>query len=613
MIVSNMSGIRLLPFFKVDLRYIRRMHSKANNAWQFDKAPSFELVTLDTIAAPVVKLVNFHNQTEANVTTSPTALAFNGTNYSIHTAAEGGTTKGLFYYKATIGSDVYYSPVFKVGCSANVEVRYQHTCKSVLTGTKAHTNKLLITDAELVPAGVEGNQAALQLADGSLEVTNSHVRSVWRVEKLASRELFERLEHIKQFDNITIFAYGKSYSVKKSTFKVEGGQPNGSLFSAILTFQVDEIDEIPHCECPDFVDDGEVVNGGGTSTDEACPNLAVSIDSSSLPTLSANVSGSPTNSFTTKWYRDGVFFSSSNQISAPNQNAIWELRVKMEGCVQKTATYTYVNVCNIFRIIEEIIAGTLSANYENIPTGATVSAVVKDATGAQVSAALPYTPTESGVYTIEATAGPCTKAKAVFVSADSTTCVHTAQIAQVGSEFQGSVTNPPTGTATYLWEYIAPDNTITQLATTQNITPTQTGVYIFSATIDGCTSRSDGRLFVTHTRVEIINPITVITDNRWRYEVFTQANSSFDDSFKRVEVSQGILPDISGFTGTPEEIARQVGERIIVHLNQNKLEFKNPTTFVSEFSIDNTTNELIVHNNLGQWDVLSIFFLQDLQ
>jgi len=609
MITSNISGIRLLPLYKTNLSYIRRMYTDGPT-WFFSGAPAFEAVTEGSIADATVKLVNYHTGVEATVTANQETLQFNGSTYKINKVTENtNTAKGIYYYKVSFGQDIFYSPVFAVTCTHDVVVRYSHTCKSVLTGTSTHINSLLIPDARIVPAGVEGNQKGTELSNGTLNVTSSHVRTVWRTEVLASRDLYERLDHIRQFDSISIYAFGTVYQVQPNTFKVEGGQPTGRTFTAVLSFQIQGVDEIPNCECPEFTDDGDEGNGGGSSTDAACPNLAVSIDSSNLPQLSAAVSGTPAESYTTKWYKDGVFFSSANTVTAPNQNAVWQLRVKMDTCLEKSATYTYVNECNIFRIIEQIEGSTLNANYENIPSGQTVTARVLDSDDTEVATGLPYTPTESGVYTIEATAGGCVKTKAVFLSAGGTACLHSTQINQVGSEFQGIVNNAPTGTTTFSWQYVDENNTITEIATTQNITPTRSGMYFFKATIGGCQATSEPRLFITHTRVEIINPVNVILDNRARYQMF---NNATDAGATVLTVTKGTLPDISQFTGTPQEITEAIMERIQVHYNQNYLYPADPVSHITEYEIDNAANTITIHKAIGTWDVVTVHFTEDL-
>jgi hypothetical protein len=172
---------------------------------------------------------------------------------------------------------------------------------------------------------------------------------------------------------------------------------------------------------------------------------------------------------------------------------------------------------------------------------------------------------------------------------------------------QGVVTNG-SGVVTYKWEFENQNGDVIQVSSEQNYTPTETGIYYFSAIINQCTAKSQGRLFVTATKIEIVNPVTVITDERWRYELFTATSGSdngFNNTSKSVTITRGLLPNVSGLTD------EQINKRISVFYNQNKLSHKNPTTFISEFSI--TGNVLTIHKNLTQWDVLSIMFLEDLQ
>ena len=231
--------------------------------------------------------------------------------------------------------------------------------------------------------------------------------------------------------------------------------------------------------------------------------------------------------------------------------------------------------------------------------------------GVSVSTSLPYTPTDSGTYTLEATAGTCIKTVAVRVNVSVTDCEFTPTIEANGATFNANIAGAPEGsTPSYEWLFIDENNNITTIGLTDSVTPNATGFYRVRVTIGSCTVDSAGRVFVAHTDVRIVNPVTTISDNRWRYELFTidsGSSNNFDGTSNSVVVTRGVLPDITGLG------SEAIQDKIKVHLNPNSLNYADPTTYVAEFSIDNDTNSLIIHENLTQWDVLNILFLEDLQ
>lgn len=612
MIVSNISGVRLLPLFQSTLAYIKSRHADSD-AWPFAKAPGFQIV-LDTTDTVVVTLVNNATNASSAVTATAADLTHRGVVYKTHTVAESTVAKGAYFYKVVAGSKTYYSPIFNVTCAYDYEFQYSHSCSNVQTGLADTVNKFQVQEAIIVADGKEGDRRSQKLADGSLKVNSSHVRTVWRLEIKASRAVYERLQHIDEFDTVKIKAFDTVYNIKPHTFKVEGNQPTQRTMVLAASFQLDYDDEITSCACPGFVEGGATGNGSGGEADEACPNLIVSIDASSTPDLTAVVSGTPVTPIVKKWYKNGVFYSTADTITMGADSATYELRVKVDGCFEKTAAHTYVNECTAFKIIPTVVGATLTVNYESPPVGSTPTVEVKNSDGTVVASSLPYTPTESDNYVLEVTAGDCFKTETVYINAAAAnSCSHTASIDVVGAEYQGILGNPPSGafTASYEWLRVTPDNLLATVSTAQNFTPSETGFYYFRASIGGCMVESEGKLFVGVQQIQITHPITVINDDRWRYQVFNLASDGFDGSSKTVTITRGILPDVSLFTGTPEEIAEKVDEVVKVHLNQNKLNYKNPTTYVSEYTIDPVAQTLTVHNNLGQWDVLSIFFKQD--
>jgi len=521
MIVSNMSGIRLLSLYKADLAYIKTMYADSD-AWNFEKAPAFEIVTT-SVTVPVVTLVNFDTEAETTPTVTPSDLDHRGTAYKINAVAETTPpTGGAYYYKVVLDSVTYYSAVFLVTCTADFEIQYLHSCANPLTGSDTLTNKVQIPGARIVPAGTEGEQRSIELADGSIRVTSSHARTVWRLELKGSRDLYERLQHVRHFDTVSVKAFGIVYPVKPYTFRVEGNRPTERTSVIVASFQIDAEDEITSCLCPEFVSEGTQGNGNGGSDDEAHPNMVVSIDAGSLPQLSASITGTPITPRTVRWYKDGVFFSTAETISIPNETAVWTLRVKVDGYYEQSATYTYVNECNLFSVEAVVTGSTLTANYNNIPQGESVTVSIKDSGDVEVATSLPFTPVATDTYTIEATAGQCVKTKAVYIDINAIGCGHTASIQQVGLEFQGVVGNPGAGTVTYLWEMIDENDQLFIVANTQNITPTRTGMYTFKVDIDGCTVASLPRLYLNSERVEIVNAVSVVLDDRYRFEKFNK-------------------------------------------------------------------------------------------
>lgn len=610
MIASNISGIRLLPLFKCSLSYLKTMFSDSG-AWAFVGAPPLQVVLPSGTTAPAIKLVNFNTNTETVKEFSTTTISQRGVNYEVYTVAADTTVAGTFYYVVNVGSDVFYSPIFTTTCAQDFKITYSHTCNSVLTGLSDFVNEIQIPTARIVPDGTAGVEDAIELSDGTVSVTNRHIRTVWRMELLASRELFERLNMIGRYDNVQINTFGTTYDVKRNTFRAEGGQPGERATSASILFELQTEDEIVNCFCPEFTDEGEEINDAQQGGDVNCPNLVVSIDSSNLPTLSSVVIRDPLEAFTTKWYKNGVFFSTAASINIGVVTANWELRVKMEGCTQKTAVYTHINECNAFAVTPSVVGNTINANYSSIPTGQNVTVRVLSEAGVSVSTSLPYTPTDSGTYTLEATAGTCIKTVAVRVNVSVTDCEFTPTIEANGATFNANIAGAPEGsTPSYEWLFIDENNNITTIGLTDSVTPNATGFYRVRVTIGSCTVDSAGRVFVAHTDVRIVNPVTTISDNRWRYELFTidsGSSNNFDGTSNSVVVTRGVLPDITGLG------AEAIQDKIKVHLNPNSLNYADPTTYVAEFSIDNDTNSLIIHENLTQWDVLNILFLEDLQ
>lgn len=617
MIVSNMSGIHLLPLFKADLSYIRRIHQEAPN-WEFGLIPGLEFTSTE-LGTPTVNLVNFDTAAEVAQTVNQTDLTYLGTAYKINTVAEAAAGYGNYYYKVNLAGKDYYSPIFSVReCTYNAQIHFSHSCNSVLTGTTAFVNKLFIADARIYADDEDaGTRNSRELSDGSVRVLNNHIRPVWKLEVLASHDLFERLRKLQHFSTVQVVAFGETYNVKPYSFRFEGAAVGNFDIECVGTFEVDAIDEVVDCACPAFIDEGGEGNGNGGASDVVHPNLDVTIDSSAFPTLDLVLSGTPLTPRTVALYKDGVYFSSAESVVVGPESAVYEWRVKVDGFHEQSALYTHVNECNLFEIDAFLTGATLNANYINIPVGATVSAVVLDDQDAEVATSLPFTPTTSGVYTIKATATKtgltCIKTAALPINiTDLNSCEHTATLTRVGDLFTvvaGNVTGSPV--ITYSAEATYEDGSAEEIATTETFTPFKTGMYVGKVTIGGCTVTSDPVLFVATQRVEIVSPVTVICDDRWRYQLFNEDRDNFSGSpTKTVTVNVGTLPAIVGATET-DRIA-YVNERVRVHLNQNLLSFRDATTFVSEYTYNPVTGDLSVHENFNQWSVLTVLFLQDL-
>ena len=612
MITSNISGRRLVPFFKVTVAYIRRMYQQYPNAFTFyGFAPSFE-VAVESGAVTAAR-VDFLTGAETPLTAAgTTSHSERGVAYTIHKFNKQTNTNGTFYYKVTVGTAIYYSAPFSVmTCSSDFKLSYSHSCTGFLTGSEGHTNEISFLELDIVPDGVEGSEEGFEIAGGTTEITQSHVRTVWRFSFVGTRAIYERLQHVRHFDQVTMTAFGTAYAVKKGTFELEGNKPDDFAFIITGTFQLEEVDEIIHCACPGFdAEGGDIGNGNGGSSDTAHPNLNVSIDDASLPQLSAVITGDePLTPRLVRWYKNGVFFSNTETITIPNETATWELRVKVDGHFEQTSTYSYVNECNLFDVFVSVTQSTITANYENIPNGQTVSISVKDEQGQEVATSLPYTPANTGTYTVEATAGLCVKSQSVYVASTSDDCAHVVTVLeQADGTLQADIANSQGGLQQYQWEYVNEDNELSLVGTASTHFPQRTGMYRVRVTEASCPVYSDQRLVIKATPVEIVSPIHVILDNRWRYEAFTintNSNNAFDGSSNRLTVTRGVLPDLTGLT------LDQIGKRIAVFYNQNKLTHKDPTTYTAEFSVDG--QDIILHENLDQWAVISVYFLEDLQ
>lgn len=611
MIVINYSGRRSIPFYKVPLATLKEMHESAGRSFKFDNSPAFELVALNTESITAVKRVNYVTAAETPITPDTnTTFDYNGSTYTVYKVPETAVPVGIYYYAFNIGATTYYSETFFVqSCTFDCHLEYSHPCTSFLTGSDTHVNKLMFNYRRFRVDGIGGFEDSRTNGEGEINQTIAHRRTKYKLEILGNTPIQERLNYLSLFQDVQFRIHDVIYPVKFGSIEVEADEPDEDEFTITILFELDEIDEIVDCECSGY----DVTPGGGGDPLDPCAGLSVSIDSSSYPTLSAVITGTPTTPRNSKWYRNGKFVSSQEQITGTSESAIYLLVVDVEGCEQKTSTFEHINECDAFTIVPSVVVDVINANFQNIPVGETVSVKVYNPSSVEVATALPYTAVVSGAHTIEATAGQCVKTYSAFVDInDPNSCDHVAAINVNGDVFEGVVTNV-TGspTITYRWTLKDENGLLTQVATTQNYTPLSTGNYIFTAIIDGC-EKSDDRFFVKSQRVEIIKPVNILFDNRERYQVFKEANSGFNGTFQEITVTKGTLPDLTGLDPNDIDDASEIYRRIQVFDNSGRLTYVNTLTFGTQFTIV-TGNKIRFYQNIGEWQIIHVFFLEDPQ
>ena len=595
MIVSEISGIRSVPFYKISQASASQMHMESFRSFTCSKAPAFQVITKNTLSS-----AHIVSSSTTVLTPATSTMQVNGDSYNVYSFAESSVVAGAYHYELVISGVKFYSPKILVqSCSFDFEVIYSYSCDTYLSGTTSHSNKIELNGLRLLPTDTEGNISSVENGDGQEIVTSSSMRTVYAFEMLGSHEVFSRLIHISRFDNVKIKAFGVEYDVLPSSFKAtKQGDSSDPEFQVRVEFQTQGIDTLQSCAC-DAYD-----NPDSGTNDIICANLNVSIDSSSFPSLSAVITGTPTTPREVKWYKDGVLFSTSEVITVDVSAATYELRVKVDGCTSKSAIYTHVNECANMEIQEQVLNGVLTANVINAP-GA-VNFEILDDVGAQASSSLPFTPTQSGTYTIRAVSGVCTKDKLVYIDVTQTDgCTHSAEIIINGEQWTANAINA-SGTIVYRWDYRGADNVLTGFSNEQIITPRKTGIYYANVIVDGCIKIAE-RLYIGSTIVEIANPINVILDNRYRHQLATNATHGFDGSFNYVEIRTGTLPNVSSLTD------EQVNKRIQVFASQGQLHYASPTTFLTQFSVDNVNNRIVFHENIVQYEVVQIWYLEDLQ
>jgi hypothetical protein len=261
--------------------------------------------------------------------------------------------------------------------------------------------------------------------------------------------------------------------------QVEAQETDAGYSKFILSYEyADTITSGNSC-CADInIDD---IDSPDTPSGEGCSDFTIEINESS-GNLTVALTDPPSGTPTYKWYRDNVYLSNATNISI-NGAGNYRVDVRVGEC-SKTASYFQDNVCNLFQLDLTNVNNEINATTSNIPTGETVSYDVIFE-GSSVSNTLPYEADTSGIYYVEATAGPCKRIRGIFVNVQDNDCSFDLDIIDNGLTLEADT---DAATPTYLWELETESGKIT-IGAAATVNKQGKGIYWLTVTSGSCSKQ----------------------------------------------------------------------------------------------------------------------------
>jgi hypothetical protein len=362
-------------------------------------------------------------------------------------------------------------------CDA-VQFRISNNCNNQYFNWEAQSNSLLIRAeyAQQLTPTIESEDVIIINEKGQRNKTTRLVQR-HRIEFVAPSNWIKYYECFKINSDVTI-RVGNVFEDIINT-QVEAQESDAGYSKFILSYEFKDTITSGNSCCDDInIDD---IDSPDTPSGEGCGDFMIEINESS-GNLTVSLTDPPTGTPTYKWYRDNVYLSNANNINISSPGN-YRVDVRVGEC-SKTASYFQDNICNLFQLDITNVNNEINATTSNDPDGETVSFNVLFE-GASVATSLPYEAETTGIYYIEATAGPCKRVRGIFVNVEDEDCSFDLDIIDNGLTLEADT---DASTPTYLWELETEAGKVT-IGAAAEINKQGKGIYWLTVTSGTCSKQ----------------------------------------------------------------------------------------------------------------------------
>jgi hypothetical protein len=436
-------------------------------------APSFDFIIHGSHPGTLA-IFEYGNDTNAGATVTPLSWEINGVEFTAHRIVFAPTPGKLYYLK--VGYMYSINLIGYKACDV-LQITATNNCDNSHAPwlSSGITLSLNINDVIEGPIDIEDEQRQVVRSSGIEKKTINQIlkRSVQFVGVPGLKAM---LNALKTCSSVNIASFNGDIRIKNISVEAEPVE-NGKYYIYSLIFEYFE-SETGLSSCCDLLNLDDLLSPEVNNNPSTCADFEASISNSS-GVLSVTLTNAPSGIPAYKWYRNGAYLTSSASItvSAPGD---YRVEVKIGVQCKAQASYYIDDKCRIFQIQTSVLNGIISAVASNVPSGETVSYIVKKG-GTQVATSLPYTATEEGAYFIEATAGACKTIKAEFVAL-AAACSYTIEINDLGAQLE-AITNALS--PIYRWELESATGRV-EIANTAVVQKTGKGIYWLTIESGGC-------------------------------------------------------------------------------------------------------------------------------
>ena len=445
---------------------------------EVDSMTVYQVETLDIILTGQVSsitLVNAATGASTGVTTSAQTWTVRGVTVQA-TRATATLSEGEHYYLNIDG--VYFSDIITKS-TCNKVLRSFNSCANQYYDWDSDpvTLKVYLNDPQELAPQIETESETIITEYGQQDKT-IRINKKYRLQFVAPIGYIQVLNALKINDSVTLD------SVQIINIEVEAQEQDGgrySLFTLIYQIAAELQDGNSCCDIINIDDIISPENGGGTGGEE-CTGFTATIDYTDGE-FSVTLDGEPEGTPSYKWYRNGIYLSSSMSL-VTDVPGDYRVEVRIGACTAK-ANYYLADECQAMTLEITKTLNTINGTVSNVPDGETVvySVVLN---GVEVSTTLPYEALESGIYYVYATAGECNKVKGISITLEDDDCDFTVSIFENGGILEADT---DAGTPTYLWELETGDGRNT-IGTSATQVISEKGIYFLNVTQGDCTKEA---------------------------------------------------------------------------------------------------------------------------
>ena len=380
---------------------------------------------------------------------------------------------GVKYY--VVVDNVYYSDVVFERSDCRLRITTSNSCANQYYDFATFgTYFIYLPETQQAKSEFQNEETIIITDKGAKRNVTSLVER-HRVQFVAPISFEKYLQTLKVNDTVSINQPVKNIEIEVTE------QAGGAYGLFTLSYQYADLFEDAK-GCCDVLNIDDILNPEIPSGGEVCALFSAEVVNTA-GTLSATLTNAPAGTPTYKWYRNGIFLTTSPTIAVTTPGN-YRVDVKVSVC-SVSASYFLDNPCNLFSLTLTNVNNEINGTVSNIPPGETVTySVVRN--GIEVSTSLPYTALESGNYYVYATAGDCEKVAGIFVNLVDSDCDYTLSITDNGTELE-AVTDA--GTPVYQWEFEDGDSRDV-IGSAATVPVSGKGIYWLTVTNGGCSKET---------------------------------------------------------------------------------------------------------------------------